>query len=360
MSGLIAAMDEQIFVTQARGGISRCFVELARALQQVEDLVLELPFNFVVNDHIAATELFGVRRLRGPRRLTSPLARQLNGFLRAGEPPSVIHHTYYDASYLLKYPGAKRVSTIHDMIPETHPEWAAPSAHLAKHRYVQESDVVICVSEATRAALHLTYGSIPIPVVVVPHGVGEVFFLPGPRPPELNCDYLLYVGERRGYKGFDDLIAAVAILPQDLRRVHVVAVGGGRLSARERQTILQLGLRGRVHQFSVPDHQLPSLYGSALLFVSPSLVEGFGLPVLEAMASGCRLLLSDIEAYRELAGDTAAWFTPGDAEALSSALDAAVRRPDIGRAERVARARTYTWESTARGAAKAYGLAGLQ
>lgn len=119
----------------------------------------------------------------------------------------------------------------------------------------------------------------------------------------------------------------------------------------------ELGISERVSQVSLPDADMPSAYANARVFVFPSRYEGFGLPVLEAMASGTPAVLCDSSALPEVGGDSAIYFRMGDAEDLATAVleilsDGSLRDKLIH--EGLERARLFSWRSTAQKTADVY------
>jgi alpha-1,3-rhamnosyl/mannosyltransferase len=100
----------------------------------------------------------------------------------------------------------------------------------------------------------------------------------------------------------------------------------------------------------VPDEMLPKLMASAVLVVYPSTYEGFGLPVIEALATGTAVAASDLAVFREVGGDAVAYFDPKDPHSIASLVQACVEDSgaDQARAGRIARARTFDWQASAR------------
>lgn len=352
------AFDEQIFCMQRQGGISRSFVQLIAGLRREPALGVTpyLPFRWVYNEHAAAglAEL-GVRP--GPRMLASHpmLVARLRPARRTRV--DLVHHTFYDQRFLRDFRGARRVVTIHDMIPELYPDTVPAGVHLAKRRYVQEADLLIVVSESTRRDLVACYGESQAPTVVVPHGVDARFATPAPAPRGLPDRYVMHVGRRSGYKDFAVLLDAFGELAPDDPTLHLVAVGGGAWSSEEHEAIAARRLSGRVVQRSLNDEELPGAYAAALVFVLPSRYEGFGLPILEAMAAGAPVLAARSSALPEVGGDAARYFPPGDVLELARQLaalvgDDAARSRLIGLGRR--RAAAFPWERTVQRTAAAY------
>jgi alpha-1,3-rhamnosyl/mannosyltransferase len=132
--------------------------------------------------------------------------------------------------------------------------------------------------------------------------------------------------------------------------VDLVVVSDSQWTPEERQRLSKSDVESRISLLQdVDDEHLRRLYGSALAFVYPSLYEGFGIPLLEAMACGCPVIASDIVATREVAGDCPLYFEPSRYESLISALDLALNESDIERRRTagLARVNRFSWDETA-------------
>jgi glycosyltransferase involved in cell wall biosynthesis len=204
-------------------------------------------------------------------------------------------------------------------------------------RAVARADRVLTVSERTRRDLEELYGASPAKIVVTPNGVDQRF-----APGDGAGGFLLFVGAIQPRK---DPLAAVEAAEQ--AGLPLVVVGP------EKDTALaqQLRDRGADLRGYVEDTELAALYRDAAALVFPSRYEGFGLPVVEAMASGTPVVATDDPAVREVAGDAALYAPP-------ERLGEAVRRALADRERLVAagleRARAYTWEAAARRTAEVY------
>ena len=229
-------------------------------------------------------------------------------------------------------------------------EWFKQLAAKSIPYTLRTADHVICVSDTTaeRAAQWVA----PERRTVVLQGVNEVFFEPAdaPSPRALVGDrpYIAAFGSSKLYKNVQCLIRALANLPGALSHVHLVLIGddggvGALVSAAD--------LNGRVTVTSrVNDHELRSIVAHARLFVVPSLVEGFGLPALEAMALGTPVAVADTPALREVAGAGAFRFDPLNADALSAIISDVLRNDSSGRAIALCgkeRAAEFRWSITA-------------
>ena len=243
------------------------------------------------------------------------------------------------------------VTVFHDLQHKRHPEyfqrldlpfwrlflWGA--AHRSRH--------LIATSEATRADLQHFYRLAGKSITVIPHGVGQRFFALDRSAIE---PYLLYVATLHPHKNHERLLRAYARRP---RRERLVLAGMTGFHAQSvRASIAELRLDDTVHVTGwIPREELYELYAHAYACIIPSTFEGFGMPVLEALASGIPTACSDIPPLRESAGDAALFFDPFDEDAIAAALDRITEDERLRRALAESgprQARSFTWERTAR------------
>lgn len=353
------AFDEQIFLLQRAGGVSRYFVELICRLEGVApDVEVELPFRRVWNRHATdeIPQLVAGPALAAPYPLLAAAALRPR---RSGAAADIVHHTFYHPRFLRDYGHRPKVVTIHDMIPELFGERGVlgRSPSMAKRRYVDEASAVIAVSESARQDMLAVYGEPDAPMYVIHHGVDAAFARGGPRPPSFPERYLLFVGRRAGYKDFPTALRAFAMLAGDHPDLSLVCVGGGTFDAAENDLMMALGVTDRVHHAALPDPQMPGAYANAEAFLLPSRYEGFGLPVLEAMAAGTPGMLAHTPALTEVGGPGARYFAPGSVTELADATEAVLSGSslrqglvDYGRD----RARRFRWEDCAKATAAVY------
>jgi glycosyltransferase involved in cell wall biosynthesis len=320
-------IDHQKFSTQKYGGISRYFANIIQGIKRTEDMTYLLGVLHAKNHYIQDEPLSLKGRL--PDRILSRNERydvQLNQlyckWLLEKSEFDVFHPTYYHP-YFFKQLKKPLVITVHDMTHEALPEyfWAQDPLTHNKRLNIERADSIITISNTTRKDLLDMFRVDPAKVSVIYHGIdieSPLLVQPVENLPE---QYLLFVGDRSGYKNFYLFMKAFQQLAHRFPDLHVVLTGGGRLEIADREFLDRLGLTDRVRHINATDEQLNFLYQNAQLFVYPSLYEGFGLPILEAFKARCPILLSDTECFREVAVDAAVYFEPTAVDDLVDKLE---------------------------------------
>lgn len=345
-------IDPQIFLFQQRGGVSRLFSELAKELSSSDDVDVILPFGLVRNEYIARDFPDRIRAITGGNRALRPRPLGLLNTLTRRPPGAVdiVHHTWYRPQYIDRYRTKKRVSTVFDMIPEVLPEESGGDPHVGKREYLEASDAIVCISETTKADLLHHWGDFGKPVHVTHLGVENSFFRPRFPSFALPEQFVLFVGHRRNYKNFALLAEAFAAVSSSRPDLHLVCVGGGPFELAEAEFFGRHKVSDRVHRFGVNDADLPGVYAAARCLVFPSKYEGFGLPVLEAYAAGCPVVIADTPGLVEVAGGLATVVSPEDPAELAAALTTLTERASesIESSTRAARKRAgvFTWTRT--------------
>ena len=324
-------------------GIGRYTYELLRklSLQAVELVVLCPPDS----GRLRLAELLTRRNVRAvPSRVPVASLRSQYVLARAvlEARPDVVFVPYHLSTPVL----AGRVpvvSVVHDCVFEreaaVHGRSAFSLAYRAATRLAVRSAAALAApSAATRDDIRRFYGIELPPGCILPHGVGAQFLaLPGqsrPRPPGFPGRYILHVGVRRPHKNQAILVEALAVLQARHPGVGLVLVGqpDPRFPDEAGRLVTALGLSDLVHRpADVDDTTLLDLYANAAVFAYPSLVEGFGMPVLEAMAAGLAVVASDAEAVREVAGGGALIVPARAPGAWAQALGQVLANPRLAR-----------------------------
>ncbi len=237
--------------------------------------------------------------------------------------------------------GGLRATVIHDLVPLHHPEWCTPrtvSMHSAKYENAARTcDVVFANSGYTAADVAETL-SVPADRIVVAHpGLGPGFRPEGPRF-ELDRPYVLGVGTLEPRKNLGALVEAWRHLEDDLSLVLAGGAGWGIEAHGDDERILRLGY--------VPDEELPRLYRGAAVFVYPSRLEGFGIPIVEAMACGAPVVASSHPSLDESSGGIALRADPERPHEIADRIREALARRNELAAAGPRHASRFSWHST--------------
>jgi glycosyltransferase involved in cell wall biosynthesis len=244
------------------------------------------------------------------------------------------------------------IVTVGDAMAWTHPEWLTRAhglhARLVLGPALRRAAAVIVPSEHTRGELLGALPDLaPAQVTVTAWGVDERFS-PGPGP-EGRGPYLLAVGTLQPRKNLQAVLAAFDRLRTEHSLVVVGARGWRDETLMQELTRDRVELRGHVH-----DDELVTLYRGAACLVFPSLAEGFGFPLLEAMACGTPVVCADAGSLPEVAGSAARTVPPHDHEALATAVSEVLADPAPWRERGLARAAEFTWERCAEQTVRIY------
>lgn len=291
-----------------------------------------------------------------------PLAQRCAG-------SDLIHYPYHNLPANWEVGRQKLVVTVHGAAAVEEPAWGVDPgrAESIRRRLAAAGDRlvhVITVSAWAGQEIAQQFDLAPARITPIHHGIDHRLFYPKPRqgPASEAMPYLLHVGPCSPRKNVETLLAAFALLRQRHHTPHQLILVGR--DDADRQAMLarcaKLGIADAVHAVGVVDDvQLAELYRGAACFVFPSLYEGFGLPVIEAMACGVPVITSAVTALPETAGGAAHLLAnPQDADDLAGALyrmieDATWRQQWIQRG--LARAQQFTWQASAQQHLQLYG-----
>ncbi len=279
----------------------------------------------------------------------------------------LLHSPYYVKPYFLPCPS---VVTIGDAIGARYPQHLPSAAARVVYRIatwlaIASARCVITFSASSQRDLALLFKVPPDKLATIPPGVGHDFTAvpDGDRDRQVRARYglpqayVFYLGINKPHKNLPGLMRAWSVVRRDRQSIgqeDVKLVAAGKEDKRyrsARQLGLSLGLGDSVASLGeVPEEDLPALYRLATAFVFPSLWEGFGLPVLEAMACGTPVACANSSSLPEVAGDAALLFDPASPGEIAKALLRLLGEPEL-RAERrqrgLARAKDFSWEKTA-------------
>ena len=370
------------FVLDARAatphypGIGRYVISLAAALAPQLDPTEQL---VLLVDRRQALDLPGAR--------TVPIAESPFSLAQQWTIPGRVHGlgaaVYHSPYYLMPYrPGVPSVLTVYDLIPLRHPEHSSVRARLlfrwATRLALRAARHVIAITETARQDFMSEFRLPPRRITAIPLAAGTQFRPQGNRAVAalrekygLPERFVLYVGSNKPHKNLVGLVAAWSEMiespgfqanqglarPRRLGEAPLVIAGAwDERHPEARQLAGELEEPAILWLGPIPEADLPALYAAATVFVFPSLFEGFGLPVIEAMACGTPVICSNVTSLPEVAGDAAILFDPaqrggGTSRAsLRSALERVLHDEALQaelREKGLARAAQFSWQDTA-------------
>ena len=355
--------SHDIFSFQAYGGISRYFVEIAKRIPANEAKV-QIFAGLHINEYLKGLPgLIGfklpVLKNRGlPARIINGsmyyIRWNINNLLQRvlirSDPRTILHLSYYTRPRAKKK--LKLVVTVYDMIRELFDQYFPHDNRPTqlKRLCCEQADKIIAISNCTKKDLMDLFrvGDEKIAVIYLGNPLENVS--PGGKKETIQTPYVLYVGARRGYKNFDRLLQVFS-QSSLLRKEFSLVCFGDRFSPAEQKRLKDLELGQRVHQVGGSDSLLLSHYKHARAFVFPSLYEGFGIPLVEAMGAGCPVLCSNRGPFPEIVGDAGIYFDPEDVDHMQSVMEKALF-DDTLLGEKVKRgcerSSMFSWDRSAR------------
>jgi glycosyltransferase involved in cell wall biosynthesis len=359
-------LDPQIFYKQKFGGISRYFTEVYKRLKTSNAISIHCPLFISTNLHL---EHYGLQP-KGPRVLLLRILnkvmfwsrmfaknKQYANFLLRRKKADVFVPTYYDPYFLEACATTPFVLTVFDMIHELFPQHIDDKKTVRnKQLLMEKATAIIAISHSTKNDILKLYPQIAsekIKVVYLCHSVD---------PSHLTSaiisakQYLLFVGRRGAYKNFTFFIKSTAawLIKNDM---ELYCLGGGRFDEQEMELLLALGVKERVKQVTFDDDELGDYYSGAFAFVFPSEYEGFGIPVLEAMACGCPVVLPPVSSFPEVAGEAGIYFDVNSGSSLLDRLQSLADDIDF-RQQKIAlgllQEKKFSWERTTAECLKVY------
>ena len=362
--------DYQAFTLQKYGGISRYFSELMSKNEE-SDLSLLFSDNYYLtneiikkfkilpekheyNSFLPSINFKGKERIiRLYRKLLSNdnINFSINKIKYSNY--EIFHPTYYN-TYFLKYlKNRPFVLTVHDMIHELFPHFFSKTNNTSSNKFflMKKAKLIIAVSEHTKNDIIKFLPEVTDKIIVINHG----FSWSHNNRFSKKEDYLLFVGSRYNYKNFDLFTKAISpILINNNLKLFCI---GNSFTNKEKATFDELGIANKTICKSVSDIELAEIYSKALAFIFPSIYEGFGIPVLEAFASGCPAILSNTSSLPEVGGDAAVYFDPYNIEDMRNQIEKVITSSTLQNTminNGYQRLKNFSWEKCANETMNAY------
>ena len=353
--------DNQIFLAQKYGGISRVFSNLIHELQLL-GIETDLPLIQSYNQHLKDfPHLLNNQDPRGFLEKTlrkDPNQTILNNALTA-QNFDLLHATYYNNHFIDKIGNKPFVTTIHDMIYETFPEFFSlkDKTSFAKIESAKKAKKIIAVSNSTKEKL-LQFTDIKEDKIEVIHLASSLN--------STNYDknkssfsgkkFLLYVGTREIYKNFYFTIRSLQKLLKNDEELELICFGNN-FSKKELIFLENLGLKDKISAVQGADKTLIDLYKNALALVAPSYSEGFYIPLVEAMSCSCPIITNKTGPIPEVVADAAEFFDPKDSNEIAKSVEKVIYNEEL-REDLIRRGnernKIFNWEKHAKKTAKLY------
>ena len=344
--------DHQIFSEQKYGGISRYFYEIISNIIKYVDVKVSLfegvyQNRFLFDDQIKGFGEFYGRPMDETATYGSLLYTLNNALMKECTKNShyrIYHPTNYNDTELRNYDFL--VVTVHDLIHEVFD--ISKDFIDVKKKMIERSDFIVAVSESTKNDLVRIYDYPENRIKVIYHA--NSLHIPCGSERIVEQPYLLYVGEKSLYKNADRLIRAFAHIKQ-VKDVKLVFFGGSDFSNSEKEYIRKLGVEDRVLHISGGDDTLANLYTYSEIFIYPSLYEGFGIPILEAMHYGTPVITSNTSSMPEVAGNAAYYIDPEDESSILAGIETMLESEDLRKdytLRGLEREKQFSWEKSVR------------
>lgn len=311
--------DHQIFSNQVFGGPSRYFVEL---IKELIDLKINPTIVSPIDQNKYLLEISSVYKKKFLINLNKQnfFSKYANNFLSKyyfkNIKHDLYHLTYYDECFFSKKP---KIITVYDLIHEKYNN-EFNRQKFPKKQTLDCVDYFICISHNTKKDLINIYG-IDEKKISVTHLANSL--LPTSMTKKvITKPYFLYVGSRKRYKNFKTLLKAYSKIERIKKNFDIICFGGGKFIKEEFDRMKKYKIDfNSIHFFSGSDKLLVDLYSNAEALIYPSIYEGFGIPILEAMSCGCPVISSNSSSLPEVYGNAALTFSPISYEELMHSLE---------------------------------------
>lgn len=344
--------DHQIFSSQRFGGVSKYFAEIIHRMpQETYEISAWLSNNEYVKYYSLFNQVsfFPDSNFRGKGRIMAEIGKPYSIFkIRTGD-FDVFHQTNFDTYCLPPLRSKPMVTTYHDVNFITDKNYDERMLRLQKAS-LERADKVIAISYNTKNDMLKYFDIDPRKIEVIYHGVSRINFSEEYTERIVDSPYILYVGMRHAFKNFKGFIRAFANIAGRYPEVKVVCTRSN-FTKEEMELFEECGIKDRLIFVIADEVELAKLYRDALFFVFPSLYEGFGMPILEAMAYGCPTALARASCFPEIAEDAALYFDPNDIDSITYTLEQYLSSEELRQEyanKGSIRVNNFSWEKCAR------------
>jgi glycosyltransferase involved in cell wall biosynthesis len=348
--------DDQIFSMQKYGGVSKYFCEI---MEKIPKEYWDISLLFSDNEYLKYLSAFHYIELlpnisfRGKSRLMELVNRPYSIAKLSCSNYDIFHQTHFGLN-VLKYVKNKRiVITFHDMNHTKFPNlysFDTKKVEQLQKQSIERADKIVAVSHTTKQELIDIWDINPQKITVIYHGIDQNKLNIPETKRIIDNPYILYVGERRAYKNFDRFITAFSNISFKHPLLKLICTGQ-KLTNDEINKFRTLKIDEKVIHIPANEIVMKRLYNDAEMFVYPSLSEGFGMPVLEAMVQNCVVVLSNTSCLPEIAGNAGTYFDPYSIDDISGKIELVLNSPSMREEKKhLGQQNTsrFSWEETAK------------
>ena len=354
--------DFQIFTNQRYGGPSRYFVDLSSAIKKL-GFETKIFSEFYINEHLK--EIYDQDIVVGKKIYFNRFLSKINSVKKifkrintvknkknySAFEPDVLHLTYYNNFF-----GEKKkntILTVYDLIHEIYPHYYNRNNFRPKKKILDNVDKIICISENTKNDLLNFYKVDESKIFVVHLASSLKNKYSFKKKSEVNeyKPYFLFVGNRNGYKNFNNLLQMLSQNKKLLDTFDLLCFGGGNFSLSEKLIFKKLHLpEKKIIYLEGDDNLLCKIYQNAEVFIYPSFYEGFGLPILEAFQNKCPVVCSRTSSLIEVGGDAVSYFDPHNTDSMFDSISSVLYNNELKNdlvTKGLNRLSEFNWEKTA-------------
>jgi len=313
--------DDQIFLEQKWGGISNIFINYINLLKKNNKIKVYLPFIFTLNKNLK--DKFYIPKNILTYTVIKNFNKVLLKFFLIFFNYNFLHLTYFRKDLIV--PNKKIILSIPDMIPERNKKYFNNplKVHPFKKELALKAHKILTLSKTSKKYISQEYSINKNKIFVIYPSIKKTkkiriqFKLPN--------DYLLYVGTREGYKRFDFLLEVFSKISKTKNNLYLVCIGS-KFNKNEIKIMRKLKIYNKVLFFDNPCAKEKNfLYQNAICKIFPSIDEGFGMPIIEAFANKCPVILSDIEVFKEVAGKFGIFFKKNSQYSLKYKIEMVIK-----------------------------------